>query len=194
MPRRCGCLDQDVAARVEARRSGSADSGTSPVSRRVAAPRAGPRKIYCSRVGSSSARRAGATSKPDRPLGGHANVYLCATDRRKPGSARTRRAADRGETDDAVLGLVEGEVSGTRFIAELIALVDTTPDPTAGLRAERQRLTQEIENLVTSVAKGMPAQAIARPSAPINRRSRDRRPAAGAAAGAAGPGQAPGWR
>jgi hypothetical protein len=65
------------------------------------------------------------------------------------------------DTDDRVLGIVEGEVLGTRFIEELLALVDTTPDPTAHLEAKRQRLVGEIDNLVKSVAKGMPAETIA---------------------------------
>ena len=58
------------------------------------------------------------------------------------------------ETDDDVLGIVEGEVLGTRFLEELLALVDTTPDPTEQLVAERERLQREIANLVQSVAKG----------------------------------------
>ena len=50
-----------------------------------------------------------------------------------------------------------GEALGGKFIAELLALVDTTPDPTAAAAAERTRLLGQITNLVESVAKGMPA-------------------------------------
>jgi hypothetical protein len=52
------------------------------------------------------------------------------------------------------VSIVEGEVLGTRFIEELLSLVDATPDPTAQLQAERDQLTREIDNLVKSVAKG----------------------------------------
>jgi hypothetical protein len=65
------------------------------------------------------------------------------------------------ETDDTVLDLAEGEALGGKFIAELLALVDTTPDPTAAAAAERTRLLEQITNLAESVAKGMPADTIA---------------------------------
>ena len=57
--------------------------------------------------------------------------------------------------------MVEGEALGGKFIDELLALVDTTPDTTTAAAAERERLTQAITNLVESVAKGMPADSIA---------------------------------
>ncbi len=95
------------------------------------------------------------------PWKGQANVYICGTRRRKPGVCTNALALPIAETDDAVLDVVEGEVLGTRFIEELLALVDTTPDPTAAIEAERERLGREIANLIESVAKGMPAEAIA---------------------------------
>ena len=95
------------------------------------------------------------------PWKGVANVYICSTRRRKPGCCSNTLALPMAQTDDDVLSIVDGEVLGTRFLNELLSLVDTTPDPTAQLVAERQRLEQEVANLVQSVAKGMPAEAIA---------------------------------
>jgi hypothetical protein len=60
------------------------------------------------------------------------------------------------ETDDAVLSTIEGEVLGTRFIRELLALVDTAPDETAWLVAERDRLQTQVDRLVMSIASGVP--------------------------------------
>ena len=88
-------------------------------------------------------------------------VYVCATRRRKPGVCTNTLALPITETDDAVLDLVDGEALGVTFISELLALVDTTPDPTTQLAAERARLLAQITNLVESVAKGMPADMIA---------------------------------
>lgn len=86
------------------------------------------------------------------PWKGLANVYICSTRRRKPGVCTNALALPIAETDDDVLGIVEGEVLGTRFLEELLSLVDNTPDPTAQLQAERDRLAGEIDNLVKSVA------------------------------------------
>ena len=95
------------------------------------------------------------------PWKGQANVYICSTRRRKPGCCTNTLALPIAETDDDVLGIVEGEALGTRYLEELLALVDTTPDQSASLEAERARLQTAISNLVESVAKGMPAEAIA---------------------------------
>ena len=58
------------------------------------------------------------------------------------------------ETDEAVLGIVEGEVLGTRFIEELLALVDRgETDTTALLLADRERLGREVKNLIDAIAR-----------------------------------------
>jgi hypothetical protein len=57
--------------------------------------------------------------------------------------------------------MVDREALGGKFIDELLALVDTTPDPTAAAASERAPLQWQITNLVESVAKGMPAESIA---------------------------------
>jgi hypothetical protein len=58
-------------------------------------------------------------------------------------------------TDSAVLDMIEGEVLGGRLIDDLLTLVDTTPDPTAHQRAERDRLQREIDTLTRSVGGGV---------------------------------------
>jgi hypothetical protein len=83
------------------------------------------------------------------------------TRRRKPGVCTNTLTLPIAETDDAVLDMVDGEALGGKFINELLALVDTTPDPSAAAAAERTRLLAQITNLVGSVAKGMPADTIA---------------------------------
>jgi hypothetical protein len=88
-------------------------------------------------------------------------IYLCATRRRKPGVCSNTLTLPMASTDSAVLDMIEGEVLGGRLIDDLLTLVDTTPDPTAHQRAERDRLQREIDTLTRSVAKGMPATAIA---------------------------------
>jgi site-specific DNA recombinase len=88
-------------------------------------------------------------------------VYVCSTRRRKPGVCSNVLTVSMAHADETVLGIVEGEVFGTDHINELLALVDAAPDPTAALRAERDRLQREMNNLVESVAAGVPAGAVA---------------------------------
>ena len=95
------------------------------------------------------------------PWKGGRKVYICGTRRRKPRCCSNTLSLPIAQTDDDVLSIVEGEILGRRWIDELLTLVDTIPDPTAGLEAEHARLTGAIANLVTSVAKAMPAETIA---------------------------------
>jgi hypothetical protein len=89
-------------------------------------------------------------------------VYSCATVRRKPGVCSNRLALPIAETDNTVLEIVEGEVLGTRFIRELLALVDRGDvDDTARLEAEAARLRTEVDNLVNSIAMCVPADTVA---------------------------------
>jgi DNA invertase Pin-like site-specific DNA recombinase len=89
------------------------------------------------------------------------HVYVCSTRRRKPGCCPNTLALPIDETDGAVLSIVEGEVLGTRFIGELLALVDNAPDETTWLTAERDRLQTEVDRLVASIAAGVPADTVA---------------------------------
>lgn len=98
----------------------------------------------------------------EREPGGHrAHVYICATRRRQPGVCPNTLALPIEDTDDAVLSIVEGEVLGTRFIGELLALVDAAPDETAWLASERDRRQTEVDRLVASIAAGVPGQSVA---------------------------------
>ena len=65
------------------------------------------------------------------------------------------------DADDAVLSTLEGEVLGTRFIRELLSLVDTAPDETEWVTAERERRQIEIDRLVASIAAGVPGATVA---------------------------------
>ncbi len=88
--------------------------------------------------------------------------YVCSTRRRKPGTCANTLSVPMAEADAAVLDMVEGEVLGTRFIEELLTLVDSgEEDNTAQLKAERDRLQQEVQNLVNSIAAGVPADTVA---------------------------------
>jgi hypothetical protein len=65
-------------------------------------------------------------------------------------------------TDEAVLEMIEGEVLGTTFIEEPLALVDKgEADNTALLTADRERLQREVSNLMDLVANGIPADTVA---------------------------------
>jgi site-specific DNA recombinase len=86
---------------------------------------------------------------------GPAPVYMCATRRRKPGICTNTLALPLAATDDAVLDIIEGEVLGTRYITELLALVDRgEADNTAHLEADRDRLERELKNLAEAIALG----------------------------------------
>jgi len=66
------------------------------------------------------------------------------------------------ETDDVVLSMVEGEVLGTRLVDDLLRLVDTGAAHAAeNLTADAQRLRDEIDRLVGSIAAGVPADTVA---------------------------------
>jgi hypothetical protein len=57
--------------------------------------------------------------------------------------------------DANVLEMIEGEILGTRYIEELLALVDQgESDNAARLNADRARLRGEIDKLVGSIAIG----------------------------------------
>jgi hypothetical protein len=69
-------------------------------------------------------RRALRSAEVSIPWQAAAGDVHCATRRRKPGVCPNTLALLIDETDDTVLSIVAGEVLGTRFIAELLALVD----------------------------------------------------------------------
>jgi hypothetical protein len=84
------------------------------------------------------------------------------TRRRKPGVCTNTLALPIAETDDDVLGIVEGEVLGTRFLEELLALVDRgEADDSARLTPDRDLLRAEVDRLVGSIAASVPADTLA---------------------------------
>ena len=88
-------------------------------------------------------------------------MYICSTRRRKPGICNNTLALPIAETDDAILDIIEGEVLGKSFIEELLAQVDKgEADNSAHLTAERDRLQAEVNNLVGSIAAGVPAATV----------------------------------
>jgi hypothetical protein len=94
-------------------------------------------------------------------VGHPGQVYICSTRRRKPGVCTNTLALPIDDTDDTVLSIVEGEVLGSDYIRELLSLVDTSPDETPRLKAERDRLQAEVDNLVKSIAAGVPPETVA---------------------------------
>ena len=89
-------------------------------------------------------------------------TYVCATRRRKPGVCPNTLALPMAFADDIVLDMVEGDILGTKFIEELLAMVDQgESDNVARLTADRNRLRGEVENLVRSIASGVPANTVA---------------------------------
>lgn len=84
---------------------------------------------------------------------------------RKPGTCTNSYSLPIGETDNAVLDIIEGEMLSPRHVNELLALVDQAEDETPRLMAQRDRLRAEVANLVGSLAAGVPADTWLRPSA-----------------------------
>ena len=66
------------------------------------------------------------------------------------------------EADEALPNIIEGKVLATKFIEELLSLVDRgETDNTALLMADRERLKKEMSNLMDLVAAGTPAATVA---------------------------------
>lgn len=86
------------------------------------------------------------------PWKGLSNVYICSTRRRKPGVCSSTLALPIVETDNAVLQEVIDEALGTRYVDELLMMVETVPDETGRLTSDRDRLQKELNNLVESIA------------------------------------------
>ncbi|MFA5907305.1 MAG: recombinase family protein [Vicinamibacterales bacterium] len=87
------------------------------------------------------------------PWKGLSNVYICSTRRRKPGVCSSTLALPIVETDNAVLQEVIDEALGTRYVDELLMMVETVPDETGRLTSDRDRLRKELNNLGEVVAQ-----------------------------------------
>jgi DNA invertase Pin-like site-specific DNA recombinase len=93
---------------------------------------------------------------------GGRGVYVCAARRHRPGTCPNKLALEIAMTDAAVLNVLRDQVLGGEYIDELLSRQESAPaDDGARLAAERDRLKGEVDNLVRSVAKGMPAETIA---------------------------------
>jgi hypothetical protein len=106
-------------------------------------------------------RKTKAKLPPKAQVGHPDHVYICSTRRRKPGICQNTLALPIADTDNTVLEMIEGEILGADYIRELLKLVDTAPDETGWLTAERDRLQTEVERLVASIAAGVPADTVA---------------------------------
>ena len=89
-------------------------------------------------------------------------VYICSTHRRKPGVCTNTLTLPMAKTDDDILSVIEHDFLSPRMIEDLLRLVDSGGAETTGLlRVEKERLETEIQNLVRSVAAGVPGEAVA---------------------------------
>lgn len=95
------------------------------------------------------------------PWHGLKDVYICSTRRRKPNACSNTLALSIAYADASVLDELEGEVLGTTAINRLLDLVETVEDDTIALTETRDRLAQEIQRLVDSIAMGVPADSLA---------------------------------
>lgn len=96
------------------------------------------------------------------PWKGHPpHVYICATRRRKPGVCNNTLALPIDETDARVLTAIEHEVLEPETIDRLLTVIDGTSDDVPQLKRERAELLQEKDRLIESIAKGVPADAVA---------------------------------
>ena len=93
--------------------------------------------------------------------GNPGEIYICSTRRRKPGVCASTLALPIADTDALVLSAIVRDALSPKAIEELLSVVDETPDQTAQLTAERDRLKLEIDRLVGSIAAGVPAETIA---------------------------------
>jgi DNA invertase Pin-like site-specific DNA recombinase len=106
-------------------------------------------------------RKTEALLPPNARVGHPGHVYICSTRRRKPGVCINTLALPIDETDDTVLSIIEGEVLNRTYVRELLSLVESAPDETDLLLAQRAKLQGEVDNLVDSIAKGIPADTVA---------------------------------
>ena len=153
-------IDADLAARVDARREDRYRRALAAKEKGRAPQNAGGKyllsggMLICPTCGGHFE----VFKAPWRPEG----IYVCSTRRRKPGVCTNTLTLSRPEADEAVLNVVEGEVLETRFIEELLAFVDRgEADDFAHLTVTCERLQQEMQNLVNSIAAGVPAETLA---------------------------------
>lgn len=88
-------------------------------------------------------------------------VYLCATRRRKPGTCNNKVALPIEQTDNILLGMIEGEVLTTQQVEELLALLgDGSLDNYAYWTQRRDALRQDIDKLVQLTLRGASPESV----------------------------------
>ena len=88
----------------------------------------------------------------------HGGVYICSTRRRKPGVCRNIYAIPIAEADNIVLTMAARELLSRSVVKDLLRLVDSAsrdPQLVPNLMAQRERLQNEVANLVKLVAGGL---------------------------------------
>lgn len=162
-------IDQDLAARVDARREQWRARMEEGKQRGRAPQNAGGK--YLLSGGLLICPTCGGHFEAFKAPWKKEGIYCCATRRRKPGTCTNTLALPMPSTDEAVLEMVEGEVLGTKFIEELLSLVDRgEADQTATLTADRDRLKGEVHNLIQLAASGVSPEILA---ADIRQREKD---------------------
>lgn len=148
-------IDADLAARVDARRTDRRARYMASLANAGRVPERAHGKyllsggmLLCPTCGGHEARKWQWKGNPGE-------IYICATRRRKPGICKNTLALPVEETDETVLWIIEGEILGTRYINELLAMLDDTVEESVRLRTERDRLRVEIDRLVNSIAAGV---------------------------------------
>ena len=146
-------IDVDLAERVDAVRGEKRDRYFASIAKGGRVPERAHGKfllsggmLVCAECGANFEARVA-------PWKGLSNVYICSTRRRKPGVCSSTLALPIVETDNAVLQEVIDEALGTRYVDELLKMIETVPDETGRLEAERDRLRKELNNLAEAVAQ-----------------------------------------
>lgn len=80
-------------------------------------------------------------------------LYMCSTRRRMPGMCSNDFSLPIEDADDDVLNIVEGQLLEPQIIEEVLKLVDDSVDKTTYVQSNRDRLQEEVNNLVDSIAK-----------------------------------------
>lgn len=152
-------IDPELATRVDARRQDRRSRYLSSLSRAAGRD---PEKTHGKYLLSGGMLVCMACGGHFEAIKYPAPAYVCATRRRKPGVCPNTLVLPMGYADDVVLDMVEGEVLGERYIGELLSLVERADwDDTPRLTADKARLAGEVENLIRSVAAGVPAETVA---------------------------------
>lgn len=145
-------IDVDLAERVDAVRGEKRERYFASIAKGGRVPERAHGKfllsggmLVCSECGANFEARVA-------PWHGLSNVYICSTRRRKPGICSSTLALPIVETDNVVLETVIDEALGTRYVDELLMMVETVPDETGRLTSDRDRLRKELNNLVESIA------------------------------------------